>query len=71
MGRLSQQQAEPLSTAASHEVRTQRQSAVLPPHLGQGHSAEDVIIRSVQIAYDRLKQEPIPNRLLALALQLR
>lgn len=71
MGRLSQQQAEPLSTAASHEVRTHRQGAVLPPHLGQGHSAEDALIGSVKVAYDRLKQEPIPERLLALALQLK
>jgi hypothetical protein len=39
--------------------------------MGQGHSAEDAAIRSMQVAYDRLKQEPIPDRLLALALQLR
>jgi hypothetical protein len=39
--------------------------------MGQGHSAEDPVIRNVQIVYDRLKQEPIPDRLLALALQLR
>jgi hypothetical protein len=71
VGRPSQQQAEPLSTAASHEVRTHNQDAVLSPHVGQGHSAEDAAIRNVQIAYDRLKQEPIPDRLLALALRLR
>jgi hypothetical protein len=38
--------------------------------MGQGHSAEDPVIRNVRVAYDRLKQEPIPERLLALALQL-
>ncbi len=71
MGRPSQRQAEPLVAPVGREVRTRRQRAVLPPHVGQGHSAEDAIIRSVQIAYDQLKQEPIPDRLLALALQLK
>ena len=71
MGRPSQQQAEPLTASGGLEVRTHDQGAVLPPHMGQGHSAEDPVIRNVQIVYDRLKQEPIPDRLLALALQLR
>jgi hypothetical protein len=40
-------------------------------HVAQGYLAEDTLILSVQVAYDRLKQEPIPERLLALALQLK
>ncbi len=71
MGRPAQRQAEPLVASVSREVRTRRQRTVLPPHMGQGHSAEDPVIRNVQIVYDRLKQEPIPDRLLALALRLR
>jgi hypothetical protein len=39
--------------------------------LRREHLVEDTFIRSVQVAYDRLKQEPIPERLLALALQLK
>jgi hypothetical protein len=70
VGRPSQQQAEPLSSA-SRDIEGYDQGTVLPPHRGQGPSAEDVAIRSMLVAYDRLKQEPIPDRLLALALQLR
>ena len=71
MGRPAQRQAEPLVASVSREVRTRRQRTVLRPHMSQGHSAEDPVIRNVQIVYDRLKQEPIPDRLLALALRLR
>ncbi len=80
MGRLSQQQAEPLSALTGLDVRENAESekppgstarAILDAPFSQRRFAENAAVRSMQVAYDRLKQEPIPDHLLAVALRLR
>ncbi len=80
MGRPSQRQAEPLSTAAGPKVRADPNSGLLPggstrTTLGlpteRGHLANDTLIRGVLAVSDRLKQEPITDQLLTFARQLR
>ncbi len=74
MGRPSQRQAEPLAASASVEVRANSEGGLLPHGsarttlrvpVGQRHRAEDPVIRNEQNVYDRLKQEPNPDRQLA------